>query len=452
MSIRTKYSLFTGSLVCAVMLCTVFLVARAQRGVLQQESDRRLDTMMETVLRVAQESVAARDELMLYSFVMVLRRQHPELAFATVLRGSRPPRTIGDEAPGLRLLTKSVPGTVDEPDEIRIRFGIVQRLVDEELAHAFRPMLMQTLGIGGAFMVVGIFAALYFAKLFSEPLRLLAKAAGAVGRGDMDFKVPETTHDELGALAHQFNSMTASLKDLMRFREDVLHTLTHELNTPLAGLKGYLELWHDGKLDGDPSKQVKSLQTMMAAVSRMEASLAGALLIFRAQERERHPERNKLVWANEVINEQIALFAAVAQSKGIALRPLGEDEIGCIYTEEDLLRQVVTNILSNAIKYTPQGGTVRAGLKNSDTDFTFWVSDTGPGIPPESIKDVFEKFDRSGAGAKSQAFGTGLGLSIAKKAVVAIGGRIWVESQVGKGATFYVSILKQLQANPAEAV
>jgi signal transduction histidine kinase len=447
MTLRAKLPAVTASIVAGVMLGTLVMVSRSQKGVLEANAERRIDSLVEGVARVAQESMGARDELMLYSFLRVLRRQHPELAFVTVLRGGRTPRTVGEESPGLRIVTQSVPATPDS-DEIQIRFGLVRQVLDDELAQAFKPMLAKTLSIGAVFMALGVFAALYFVRRLTEPLRALSDAVAAVGRGNMDLKVPEGSQDELGALAKSFNRMTGSLKDLMRFREDVLHTLTHELNTPLAGLKGYLELWQDGKLDGD--RQREALDTMMSAVGRMETSLGSALLLFRAEERERHPERNKLVWVNEILNEQGALFSAVAQSKKISLHPLGKDEVGCIYTEEDLLRQVSTNLLSNAVKYTQEGGDVRIGLKSTDEDLTFWVADTGPGIPAESLKTIFEKFDRSGAGGKSASFGTGLGLSIAKKAVEAMNGRIWVESLVGKGATFYVSMPKQSQAKTAE--
>lgn len=448
MTLRAKLSALSSGIVAVTMLGTLFMVAHSQRGVLEADADRRLEVLVESVSRLAQESVGARDELMLYSFLMVLRRQHPELAFVTVVRGGRAPRTVGEEVPGLRIVARTVPATAESPEEIRIRFGVVERVLDEELAKAFQPMLAKTLSIGAVFLVLGVAAALFFVRKLVEPLGALSEAVSAVARGRMDLQVPEGGRDELGALAKRFNQMTASLKDLMRFREDVLHTLTHELNTPLAGLKGYLELWQDGKV-GD---QREALDTMMSAVGRMETSLGSALLLFRAEERERHPERNKLVWVNEVLNEQVALFAGMAESKKVALQPLGKDDIGCLYTEEDLLRQVSTNLLSNAVKYTPEGGSVKLGLKAEDHQLTFWVEDTGPGIPADALQSIFEKFDRSGAGRKSASFGTGLGLSIAKKAVEAMDGRIWVESQPGKGSIFYVSIPKQPQAMMAEAV
>ena len=302
------------------------------------------------------------------------------------------------------------------------------------------------------FLAGGGLGYLYLAKLSSDPLVELAVAAEAVAKGEFDRMVIVRGKDEVGLLADQLNRMTGKVKELLNFREDVLHTLTHELNTPLSGLKGYIELWQEGKVNLDSNQRVEVLQIMMTAVARMEASLAGALLLFRAQERKRRPERAKLLWVNEILNETIGLFSAVAQSKRIALKPLGEEEIGCVYAEEDLLRQVITNVLSNAIKYTPDGGEVRVGLKSDDNSLTFWVADTGPGIPAEALKNVFEKFDRSGAGQKSMRFGTGLGLSIVKKAVEAIGGRIWVESEAGKGAVFYVSIFKRPQAVPTAEV
>ncbi|MEK9145813.1 MAG: HAMP domain-containing sensor histidine kinase [Elusimicrobiota bacterium] len=452
-SLRHKYAFLTAALVVGVVSCTVLLVTRSQRQILEKDAARRLAVLVEGASHLAEEAVASRDALMLYSHLLVLQKQHKELAFVSVTRGGTEQK-VGQDGPGLLYMEKTVRAKVrgKGEEDLLLRFGFIRSVLDSELSAAVGPLLWRTLGIGVLFLLVGVLGSLYLAKLLSDPLVELAVAAEAVAKGEFDRLVIVRGKDEVGLLADQFNRMTGKVKELLNFREDVLHTLTHELNTPLSGLKGYIELWQEGKVNLDSKQRVEVLQIMMTAVARMEASLAGALLLFRAQERKRRPERAKLLWVNEILNETIGLFSAVAQSKRIELKPLGEEEIGCVYAEEDLLRQVITNILSNAVKYTPDGGEVRVGLKGSDDSLTFWVADTGPGIPAEALKNVFEKFDRSGAGQKSMRFGTGLGLSIVKKAVEAIGGRIWVESEAGKGAVFYVSIFKRPQAVPTAEV
>lgn len=479
MSLRSKYTLFTAALLAAVVAAVTIMVIRIQREMVHSQSRERLEALMEGVSRISEEALANRDQLMLLSYLLFLQREHPELAHASVTwRGHT--AVIGRDRPGLTTLSRAVSGrgrpvtyTVTAPsagqaavtatsqgvsvavpapatlrvqeapeEAVAVRLGFVTRMLEAEMEGVLTPLLRRTLAIGAGFMLLGMLGAAALARRLSQPLMALAAAASSVGKGNLDVEVPSKGKDEIALLAGRFNEMTASLKSLMRFREDILHTITHELNSPLGGLKAYLELWREGKVPAD--SQEEALGTMSAAALQMEQSLQSALQLFRSEHRGIIPGPQSVVWVDEAIRKTLRLFAPVIQSKGLRLQIPSATQTAYVIADDELVRQVVSNLVSNALKYTPDGGEVRIGISETADTLTFWVADTGPGIVSEDIIRIFDKFERPVSADKTgrRIPGTGLGLNIARRAVEAMGGRIWVESKVGQGSTFFVSLPK----------
>ena len=325
-----------------------------------------------------------------------------------------------------------------------LRFGFVRKAIDDEVRLALAPLVRWTGGIAGVFMLLGLFVNRWVSKWLTGPIEELAAATVLVAGGRMEVSVTPRSNDELGTLTRSFNSMTGRLKELLDSREDILHTLTHEINTPLNGLKGYLELWQDKKLPVDPGQQERVLATMMAAVTGMENTLSNALSLFSSEHKARLQAGHGLVGVHEVFRRTLQLFAPMAQAKALSVLPPDTNDRAFILSEEEPLKQIVTNLVSNAIKYTPFGGTIRMGLKEAGDEITFYVSNMGSGIPAKDIPHLFTKFFRSSEdrAAGRRTPGTGLGLNIVHKAVTALGGRVSVESQPGKETTFLVKLPK----------
>ncbi|MBI4061248.1 MAG: HAMP domain-containing histidine kinase [Elusimicrobia bacterium] len=480
MTIRTKLTLMTSGLVCAVVLAVAAAVTAAQRSAIEDQSRRRLQGLTDGVARLAQESIVNRDRLMLFSYLMHLQKEHAEFAFAAV---SSPEHTstIGADRPGLIYWTTdvavrrpikytistisdthdslsvstagvslSVAGsaqvTVEEgrrPDALALKLGFDAAVLEAEIAKALDPLTRRTAAIAGAFMFLGWLGALSLSKLLTTPLSALATAVSAVKSGDLDVVVAAGGSDELGLLAKHFNSMTAHLKVLTQFREDLLHTLTHELNTPLGGLKGYLELWNEGKIPAEGPQRDEVLQTMTAAVLRMENSLGNALGLFRTGSRTgvRAPKRS--VWLHDLLSEACSLFAPEAAAKKISFVLPPEDQRAYVHADPELLRQIVANLVSNAVKYTPEQGHIRLSLEGGENDVRLRVADDGCGIAAEDLPHLFTKFYRAGPDAdRRRVKGTGLGLNIAMKSALALGGTITVASEPGRGSTFTVTLPK----------
>lgn len=437
MTIKTRYSLITAALIGSVVVAITLTVTRVQRAILEAESQARLDDLGTGVVRLAEESLTQSDRLMLVSYLMLLKTEHPALAVASITtRKDGHTSTIGADRPGLIYWRRSI------GQSLLVSVGFDKAKLDAQIDRALRPLFRRTVAIAGVFMMLGVGAAFSAAKLLTAPVTALSFAVGQIKEGNLDVTVDVARDDEIGALARRFNEMTGRLKDLVQFRDDIMHTLTHELNTPLGGLKAYLELWSERGLPAGPQRD-DVLQTMMTAVARMENSLGSALRLFKAASGLSEGAR-KLVWVDELVREICTLFALSATSKNVAIHGLAPEVAECVYADEELMRQVVTNLISNALKYTPAGGEIRVGLESDARELRFWVADTGYGIKADDLPRLFTKFYRSGTGsdAGEPIPGTGLGLSIVHKAVQAMDGTIKVQSELGKGSNFLVSIPK----------
>lgn len=469
MKIRTKFVGLTTILLSSLIVAIFAMVARNQRRSFEEQSARRLDAIMEGVGRIAKESVANKDRLMLLSYLLHLRAEHPDLSFAEVRKGDAEPSRLGEDRddlirvsrqiqergsvtykvtadPDRSALTVSTSGVslqadgsalvqVDAeavPSPMVVTLGFDRAMIEAEIREALRPVRRQTAAIAAAFLALGFIGTFSLASLLTKPLVDLAAAVTLLGGGKLDVSVPAKGNDEVAALGRVFNENAARLRELMQFREDVLHTLTHELNTPLSALKGYL-----GLFQAEVSPTPDSLKTMEAAVLRMEQSLGGALSLFRSQAQGKGLRR--LLWVDGLIVEMAGLFSPVAESKGLRVTLPPRDRVECLYADEELLRQVLTNLYSNALKYTPTGGEVRVGLEADAGAVVVTVSDTGPGIPEADLPHIFKKFYRAQG---TRIPGSGLGLHIAHKAAAALGGALEVESAAGRGTIFRIRLPK----------
>ncbi|HBL15628.1 MAG: hypothetical protein A2X36_15065 [Elusimicrobia bacterium GWA2_69_24] len=487
MSIRAKFILLTLALVGGVVGATAAMVVRYQRTALTAQTRVRLDTVMEGVARIAREAMTAQDRLMLMSYLMFLQKEHPDMAFASVsYRGHTArlgadragliylDRRVGPSAGPRRYTIAAYPDAQGRTDseldvskegirlrvggqaDLRIeegavpaermdlRLGFIRARVEEEVARALDPLLRKTAAIAALAIAFGTLASLGLGALLTRPIEALAAAAALVGRGRLDVCVPAGGSDEIGTLSRRFNEMTGRLRESVEFREDILHTLTHEINTPLAGLRGYLELWQSDKAAAGPAARGEALPAMLAAVVRMEESLSNALTLFRQDNAADGAAAHGFVWLDEVAAEAVAVLAPAAVARGVRLRPLPAGAVAYLVAPPEDLRRIIMNLISNAIKYTPEGGEIRLGLEANGSEIGFWVRDTGCGIPAEDLPHLFTKFYRSQEDrSRAQRIkGTGLGLNIAHKAALRLGGRIDVQSRVGQGSVFRLTIPK----------
>lgn len=260
----------------------------------------------------------------------------------------------------------------------------------------------------------------------SAPLDNLLEASSKVAEGDFSARVEEKGPPELRALTQGFNSMAERLHAHEQQRRAMLADLSHELRTPITVIQGNVEGILDGLYPADETR-LRSIIEETQVLSRLVDDLRTLALA----ESGSLQLRRELTDLRELIQDTVAGFKAQATEKDIKLElDLGEMEE--VHIDPLRIREVLTNLLGNALRYTASEGEVKVGATESGTgeerSVTVFVQDTGPGIETADLAHIFDRFYKS-----TDSGGMGLGLSIAKYLVEAHGGRIWAESEVGKG-------------------
>jgi two-component system OmpR family sensor kinase len=358
-----------------------------------------------------------------------------EDTLAELLAGQSQAQTV--EAGGQRLRVQSIPLAIAGRIEGAVQVGTSLAQVDQTQ----RQLL--SIEIAGGLLAIVVSAGLgaLLARAALRPIDEITRAALAISRAeDLSRRIEVGgPADEVGRLAATFNEMLARLEALFRMQRRFTADVSHELRTPLTTVQGNIDLLHRGLAD-DPEARRVALADIESEVARMSRLVNDLLLLARLDagiELERRPvELDTLLL--EVYRQ------ARLMSDGVEVR-LGHEDQVVVLGDEDRLRQLLLNLADNAIKYTPAGGLVSLSLYHEGDSARIEVADTGVGIPPEDLAPgpkgrplIFERFYRADPARSSQSGGTGLGLSIVDWIVEAHGGRIEIESGIGRGSTFTV--------------
>ncbi|MEV1146276.1 HAMP domain-containing sensor histidine kinase [Micromonospora sp. NPDC049799] len=254
----------------------------------------------------------------------------------------------------------------------------------------------------------------------TSPLREMTAAAGAMARGDYTRRVRATSRDEVGELAQAFNKMAADLHAADLRRRELIANVSHELRTPITALQGVLENMVDGVADPEPA----TLRAALAQTERL-GHLVADLLDLSRLDAGVVPLRRVHIDVPDFLDEVVEQATVTAAGAGLDVRfhldelPAGLD----VHADPGRLHQVFANLLDNAARHSPAGGTVRVSAEQHAGQLRFEVTDEGEGIPPAERFRVFERFTR---GDRAAGGGTGLGLAIARWVVELHGGRIEV--------------------------
>jgi signal transduction histidine kinase len=291
--------------------------------------------------------------------------------------------------------------------------------------------------LGLAAVLLGL--AIVFSGRISRPLRRLTEAAQALAAGQREVQVEGTSVREIDELARSFNRMARSLADADRQRRQMTADIAHELRTPLAVIKGRLEGMQDGIYDATP-EQVGRLLAETALLERLIEDLR-LLALAEAGQLPLYPEPTEPV---ELIERAAAAFADQATRQRVTLLVDAEEGLPEIAVDAQRIAQVLTNLVANALRFTPPGGTIalraRALPGEAAEAVVVEVADSGAGIAPEHLPHVFERFYRADRARGRASGGAGLGLAIARQIVASHGGEIVVSSTPGVGTTFTLTL------------
>ncbi|MGD0613125.1 MAG: ATP-binding protein [Anaerolineales bacterium] len=290
-------------------------------------------------------------------------------------------------------------------------------------------LLYAALGAALVALVLGII----LARTLTHPVRDLTAAIHAMARGDLKQSVAITSGDELGELAAAFNQMSSDLDRLSRSRQQMTADIAHDLRTPLTVIGGYVESMHDGVLKPTPERfdiihaEVQHLERLVEDLRTLSQADAGELSLNR-----------EAVLPSVLLERTVRSYGALAVEKKIELEIQSEPGLPPLSLDPDRMAQVFGNLITNALRYTPEGGRIRLTAARAEKTLVLAVQDNGRGIPAEDLPHIFDRFYRADP-ARSQAGESGLGLAIAKSIVEAHGGKISAESQVGQGTTIKIS-------------
>jgi len=291
--------------------------------------------------------------------------------------------------------------------------------------------------LAGGLLVAGVLA-WYASRRITRPVLALSRAADEIARGRYDVSVPALSGgDEISHLADRFREMASRLSEAEELERNFLMSVSHELRTPLTAIRGHVEALREGVVD-DAQARADSLDVIAAETDRLER-LVGDVLDLAKLDARRFTLLREEVDMARLLDQAYASFAEEARRRDIdyrcriSTRPV-------ITTDGDRVLQIISNLLSNAFRWTPDGGRVALALSAENGAVSVAVEDTGPGIKPEDAERIFRPFwSRDGGG-------TGLGLAIARELAAALGGRIELDSMPGKGSRFQLV----LPAAPAE--
>lgn len=315
-----------------------------------------------------------------------------------------------------------------------------ERMRDPQLTEGLLAAANEAFFLAGvAALLAALGLSAWLSRQLAAPLGEIARASQELAAGYYEKRVSinqdaAADPDEITELALSFNNMAAELEQTENLRRQLIGDVSHELRTPLTAIKGYMEGLLDGVLPADQEtfqqvhREADRLQRLVADLQELSRVEAGNF------ELERRP-----VSVEELFRSLQKRMSAQFKEKAVQLKIIGAEQLPAVYADEDRLGQVLLNLASNALQFTPEGGTVTLAAAQQNGAVKFVMADTGIGIPAEHLPHIFSRFYRVDKSRSRQAGGSGIGLTIAKHLVEAHGGRIWVEN-AERGSTFSFTI------------
>ncbi len=316
--------------------------------------------------------------------------------------------------------------------------GTVIAAAPMSVTRSLAKKIMKYYLISAIIPLIVIFFAIYVLTYrLTKPLKQMSRAAQAMAKGDFSKRIPVTSDDEIGELAVSFNQMTNSLVQLEKMRRSFVANISHELKTPMTTIGGFI----DGIIDGtiEPQKQQDYLQIVSDEVKRLSRLVESMLNVAKL-------ESGEFVLKSEEFDfRKLLLDIVISQEQRIDQKKLDIEGLDALPTvilkaDRDLIYQAAYNLVDNAIKFVNVGGTVSFALSAESNRMIFSVTNTGKGIPVDSLPYVFERFYKVDKSRSANKNSTGLGLYLVKTIVKSHGGTVSAFSIENKETTFTVSL------------
>lgn len=319
---------------------------------------------------------------------------------------------VNGERVGILLTVNSLPG-----------YNAAETLF---LRRTNQALLLATAGA----LIVALVIGFILARTLTKPLRALTDAAQNIARGQLDQQVEVTSEDEIGELGAAFNAMSREVARVNQQRRQMTADIAHDLRTPLTVISGYVESMRDGVL----APTTERLDMIYSEIGRLQNLVNDLRMLSQADAGELTLNPQQLS-VKGLLERTAELFQHHAGGQAVELRVEVEENLPELRLDEARMQQVMDNLVSNALRYTPEGGTITLGARKMGDSVELSVADTGSGIPPEDLPLIFGRFQRGDKSRHTEGSESGLGLAIVKALVEAHHGRVSAESQLGKGTT-----------------
>ena len=308
---------------------------------------------------------------------------------------------------------------------------------DQEFrASSYRAMLFAA----GLAIVLASCIGFLFARNLVNPINRMTKTAKAIKEGDLSARTNLRGEDEIAKLGETFDAMAESVEADRELERRLTTDVAHELRTPLMAIQSTVEAMVDGVLEADEER----LETVNGEVQRLSRMVNALLKLSRIENRS-NPMKKEVLNVGDLVAGIIGTHEAYVQDSGLLLSFEADPDV-YVKGDADMIRQATANLLSNAVRYTPEGGSITVRVRGGEIMASISVEDTGIGLTPEEAKMVFSRFWRADAGRNRESGGLGIGLSIVKEIVNRHGGWVQVEGKKGEGARFTIHIPRYTDA------
>ena len=381
---------------------------------------------------------------------------------------SRVGSTVGSDFRRQKVL--SAWATVEAVHGVPIGWKVFVEQPESEAFAPIRGKIWRTALLLAGFLATGIGLSVLLPRRLVRPIKRIQTAAARIGAGAYEERIELDRRDELGGLADELNRMAASLQALVKgleqkveertqelqqalaalsqksrqlevaseHKSEFLANMSHELRTPLNAIIGFSQVLRE-KLFGEMNeKQAEYLEDILSSANHLLSLINDVLDLSKIEAGQVELEVGTFS-LKEALERSITTMRELAIKNGVQLELDADTSVDLVEGDERRIRQVIFNLLSNAVKFTPEGGRVDVSTAVENGEVQVAVRDTGPGIASEDQERIFEEFQQTDVGAE-QREGTGLGLALSKRLVELHGGRLWVESEVGKGSTFVFTL------------
>lgn len=469
MNLRFKLTLYISFLLLLVIIGVSYNIFIAQKKFLTQQLSENREKTFKSFVFMCNEAAKVKDELQVYNAVSLVVSIHkPSVAYAGYVNSNNISSYVSRDnnknidsefkrrikqssidfsekytsLSGEKICETVAPLFVNGVNEGTFIVGFSQDEMQNQINKGISTMTHQIKVVATVAMLLGILLANFLGYTFAKPLKLLTDASEQIANGNLDIEVKLVKRkDEIGKLSMTFSNMAKQIKELDSMKDSFVSSVSHELRSPLSAIDGYCDLLIDGvQKNFSKEQQLKGLQIIKQATIRLTNFINNILDLAKIKANKLEIKKTKTDMQSLVI-EIVSLFQPLAIQQHKTIDYVLADKIPLIEVDAEKIKQVITNLVSNAMKFTKENGRITVKIMPTSPGYgdgyiEVFVQDDGIGIPKHQVDLVFEKFYQVQDGEFKRPKGTGLGLTIVFEMIKLHKGYVWAESDLGKGTTF----------------